>query len=70
MQKTCIAYLFSVMRLIKRGKSFGKKLPNNFINYYRWMTITNKDVLNFNKLIMKADARRADSKGLKEKNTN
>ena len=62
--------LFNIMRLIRRGKSSIKKFPNNIINHCLWIRIINNDVLNFNKLIMKINVRRADIKGSKDKNTN
>ena len=58
------------MKLIRRVKLFIKKFPDNNINNCRWTTVNNKNVLNFNKLIMKADVGRADIKGLKGKNIN
>ena len=62
--------LFDIMRLIRRGKSSIKKFPNNIINHCMWIRVINKDLLNFNKLIMKINIRQADIKGSKDKNTN
>ena len=49
-----------------------KKFQNDdsIINNCRWIAISYKNVLNFNKLIVKMDVRRADIKGSNDKNTN
>ena len=44
------------------GRSFIKKFPSNVINNCRWITSTNRDVLNLKMLIMKIDERGADIK--------
>ena len=57
--------LFNILRIIKKRKSLIKKFPNIFINHCMWIRICNKGVLNFSKLIMKINLRRADIKAQK-----
>ena len=60
----------TLFNIIRRGKSSIKKFPNNSIDHNMLVRIINKSVLDFNRLIMKINVRRADIKGSKDKNTN